>query len=104
MYDLEFRNLTSEPSAENDGYEILQRVCELAPYGSRCQGTVEPLEAGYLATFDIRSQVGLFNAKGNGLTVESALAEAEADLLNQLSEWRKKRFRDQLKDTYNSVA
>ena len=104
MYDLEFRNLTPEPAAENEGYETLQKICEFAPYGSHCQGTIERLEASFLVKFDVRSQVGVFTGSGNGSSISAAMKEAESEIHKQLADWRQKRFRDQMQDTYTSVA
>jgi len=103
-YELELKGNFSE-SIEQYCHSELQRVTESAPFESACTGLLERIPNDR-ARFRIQVMAKACHFAGDAETAnpKESIDQAVAKVMEEIAEWKRHRFEDQMIDTYKSAG
>lgn len=103
-YELELKSPFPE-TLELYAHRAMRRVAEITPYESACTGVIQKVGSDQiLVRITVRFRGGYFRAEDLAPDLRTALDRAECKIHKEIEDWRKQRFRDQVVDSYESVA
>lgn len=88
-----FKNFNPTPALVKHFKKALDRLIELAPYDSHVKTTLEEKAGGYECEISINSTQKRWSVLKASAAPAEALMEAMGSVLNDLTSWKKNRFK-----------